>query len=180
MTYIFGIGRSSSAKILDKAGIDRDLKVKDWTDDQAAKIREIINACTCCRLGLCDGERAYIVPLNFGFVERDGHYTLYFHSAREGRKMELLRKTAWAAFEMDRGHELIEGAGSHSCSARYQCVMGGGPVTLPENREEKIEGLRALMLHDTGTEEWTFEDAMVDRTAVIRLEAEELTCKVRA
>ena len=38
------IGRSSSAKILDKAGVDRDLKVKDWTDDQAAKIREIIGA----------------------------------------------------------------------------------------------------------------------------------------
>jgi small subunit ribosomal protein S13 len=29
---------------LDKAGIDRDIKVKDWTDDQAAKIREIIGA----------------------------------------------------------------------------------------------------------------------------------------
>ena len=44
LTYIYGIGRSSSAKILDKAGIDRDLKVKDWTDEQAAKIREIIGA----------------------------------------------------------------------------------------------------------------------------------------
>ena len=44
LTYIFGIGRSSSGKILDKAGVDRDLKVKDWTDDQAAKIREIIGA----------------------------------------------------------------------------------------------------------------------------------------
>ena len=44
LTYIYGIGRSSSAKILDKAGVDKDLKVKDWTDDQAAKIREIIGA----------------------------------------------------------------------------------------------------------------------------------------
>ena len=42
LTYIYGIGRSSSAKILDEAGIDRDIKVKDWTDDQAAKIREVI------------------------------------------------------------------------------------------------------------------------------------------
>ena len=30
LTYIFGIGRSSSAKILEKAGVDKDLKVKDW------------------------------------------------------------------------------------------------------------------------------------------------------
>ena len=44
LTYIYGIGRSSSAKILAKAGVDKDLKVKDWTDDQAAKIREIIGA----------------------------------------------------------------------------------------------------------------------------------------
>ena len=44
LTYIYGIGRSSSAKILEEAGVDKDLKVKDWTDDQAAKIREIIGA----------------------------------------------------------------------------------------------------------------------------------------
>ena len=44
LTYIYGIGRSSSAKILDKAGVSRDLKVNEWSDDQAAKIREIIGA----------------------------------------------------------------------------------------------------------------------------------------
>ena len=44
LTYIYGIGRSSARAILSEAGIDYDLKVKDWTDDQAAKIREIIGA----------------------------------------------------------------------------------------------------------------------------------------
>ena len=43
LTFIYGIGRSSSAKILDKAGVDRGIKVSDWTDDQAGKIREIIS-----------------------------------------------------------------------------------------------------------------------------------------
>ena len=42
LTYIYGIGRSSAKKILEKAGVDINIKVKDWTDDQAAKIREII------------------------------------------------------------------------------------------------------------------------------------------
>ena len=42
LTYVYGIGRSSSAKILEKAGVDKDIKVKDWTDDQAARIREVI------------------------------------------------------------------------------------------------------------------------------------------
>ena len=44
LSYIFGIGRSSAAKILNEAGVDVNIKVKDWTDDQAAKIREIIGA----------------------------------------------------------------------------------------------------------------------------------------
>ena len=44
LTYIYGIGRSSAKKILEQAGVDINIKVKDWTDDQAAKIREIIGA----------------------------------------------------------------------------------------------------------------------------------------
>jgi small subunit ribosomal protein S13 len=43
LTYIYGIGRSTAQKILTKAGIEYDQKVKDWSDDQVAKIREIIN-----------------------------------------------------------------------------------------------------------------------------------------
>ena len=42
LTYIFGIGRSSAKKILEKAGVDVNIKVQDWTDDQAAKVREVI------------------------------------------------------------------------------------------------------------------------------------------
>ena len=44
LTYIYGIGRNSAKKILEEAGVDINIKVKDWTDDQAAKIREIIGA----------------------------------------------------------------------------------------------------------------------------------------
>ena len=44
LTYIYGVGRSSAKKILELAGVDINIKVKDWTDDQAAKIREIIGA----------------------------------------------------------------------------------------------------------------------------------------
>ena len=43
LTYIYGIGRNAAATILNLAGIDQDIKVKDWNDDQIAKVREIIN-----------------------------------------------------------------------------------------------------------------------------------------
>lgn len=44
LTYIFGIGRSAAKSILEKAGVDVNIKVKDWTDGQAAKVREVIGA----------------------------------------------------------------------------------------------------------------------------------------
>ncbi|MDC3336759.1 30S ribosomal protein S13 [Flavobacteriales bacterium] len=43
LTYIYGIGRSSSAGILSKAGIDHNIKVSDWNDDQLAAIRKLIS-----------------------------------------------------------------------------------------------------------------------------------------
>ena len=42
LTYIYGIGRSSARDILDKADIDKNIKVGDWTDEQVASIRKII------------------------------------------------------------------------------------------------------------------------------------------
>ena len=42
LTYIYGIGRSSASKILAEAGVSEDTKVKDWTDAEAAKVREVI------------------------------------------------------------------------------------------------------------------------------------------
>jgi small subunit ribosomal protein S13 len=42
LTYIFGLGRSNAQKILEKAGVDRDVKVKDWTDDQVRSGRSLM------------------------------------------------------------------------------------------------------------------------------------------
>lgn len=43
LTYIYGVGRSSAEKVLNKAGVDVNTKVKDWDDDQISKIRKIIS-----------------------------------------------------------------------------------------------------------------------------------------
>ncbi len=43
LTYIYGIGRSSSRKILAQTGINPDTRVKDLTEEEVAKIREVIN-----------------------------------------------------------------------------------------------------------------------------------------
>jgi small subunit ribosomal protein S13 len=43
LTYIYGIGRSKALEILNQAEVDPDTKVEDWTDDEQARIRTVIN-----------------------------------------------------------------------------------------------------------------------------------------
>ncbi len=60
LTYIFGIGRSMSSHILAKAGVDENIKVKDWNDDQIAAIRTTIGSEGI----LVEGELRSTVQLN--------------------------------------------------------------------------------------------------------------------
>ncbi|MFI3318058.1 MAG: 30S ribosomal protein S13 [Rikenellaceae bacterium] len=60
LTYIYGIGRSTSRMILDEAGISYDLKTDDWNDDQIAAIRGAI-----AEMGIkVEGECRSVVQLN--------------------------------------------------------------------------------------------------------------------
>ena len=151
---------------------------KDREVTDPVKIREIITACDCCRLGLCGGGRAYVVPMDFGFAEKDGHYAFYFHIAKEGRKIGLIRESGWAAFEMDCGHECVTGPRACDYTSRFQCVMGGGPVTFLETPEEKRAGLNAILRRVGGKDQWEIGEAALDGVCVFRLDVEELTCKV--
>ncbi len=44
LTYVYGIGRASSNRILKEAGVNPDTRVRDLTDDEVAKIRDVIDA----------------------------------------------------------------------------------------------------------------------------------------
>jgi small subunit ribosomal protein S13 len=42
LTYVFGIGKASAQTILEQAGVDKNAKVQDWSDDQTKKVRDLI------------------------------------------------------------------------------------------------------------------------------------------
>ena len=70
------------------------------------EIIEVMKNCDVCRLALNDDEYPYILPLNFGMEIVDGKVNLYFHSALEGYKADLIKKDNRASFEMDCKHQL--------------------------------------------------------------------------
>ena len=46
LTYIYGVGKSRAQEILATAGVDEDIKVSDWNDDQIGKIRDAVGEYT--------------------------------------------------------------------------------------------------------------------------------------
>lgn len=142
------------------------------------EIRGIINECKVLRLAMPDEDGLpYIIPLNFGVEYAEDGCTLYCHCAREGRKLELLRRDGRVAFEMDCRGELARGDSACSHSYFYASVIGAGRVELLEG-EEKCRGLSALMRHMTGRED-RFTEEQVRNVVVFAIRVEKLSAKAK-
>ncbi len=153
------------------------MRRKDREVTDPDKIREIISACNCLRMGFHDNGQVYIVPLNFGFIREGEDYTFYFHGAKEGRKIDLIRKSPNVGFEMDTNYLLKEGDTACGYSARFQSVIGNGTVSILEDPEDKRKGLLAIMEHNTGRAGWQFSDQALEAVCVFKLEVDSLCCK---
>ena len=152
-----------------------DREITDWQDTLA-----IIESCDVCRLGLNDNGRIYIVPMNFGFLTEDGHMTLYFHCAHEGRKLDILRVHPQVGFEMDCDHQLFPGNEACQYGMRYASVIGEGLMTIVETDVEKRDGLAAIMKKYAPERTFTFDQAALDYVTVLRLDVSEWSAKRRA
>lgn len=149
-------------------------------DREVADFGEIIGILEKCPIGhlaLSDGDRAYVVPLNFAWQVQEGKMTVYFHCAKEGRKIDLLRKNPNACFEADCSFSLVKGSSACRWSALYESVIGEGRAALIDDPEEKREALDLLMTRYGYEGKPSYEPAELTAIAVIRLELDQLSGK---
>lgn len=141
------------------------------------RLKDIIRNCTCCRIGFNDEGKVYIVPLNFGYVEINNKHIFYFHGAKTGQKIEVLKKNSYVGFELDTSYDLIKADQACGYTANFQSIIGNGEVCLVENEEEKKFALQMIMEHNTGIKEWEFMDTMIAKTCIFKLEVTEMSGK---
>ncbi len=153
------------------------MRRKDREIKEFETMLHILKSCDCCRIGLIDTDSAYIVPVNFGYEVLDGSLNLYFHSASEGKKIDLLQRQKKVSFEMDTKHVLVEGMEACQYSYRYQCIMGKGILHRIEDEAGKIHGFNQIMSHYTSKNDWDFEQELISMATVLKLEVTEWSCK---
>ena len=137
----------------------------------------ILQNAACLRLGLVDGGLAYIVPMSFGMRVEDGKLCLYFHSAPQGRKIELIEEAGIASFEADTDIGIIQANQACAFSSSYQSVMGHGKIEILHDEADKLHALRILMEHYTGQDAWEIPTQSLDGVAAIKLTVEAMTGK---
>jgi hypothetical protein len=120
------------------------MRRKDRELTDKAELLAILDEADVCRIAIQAGKAPYIVPLNFGY-SWDERLVLYFHSATEGRKLELLRKNSEVGFELDTGHELVTADLACNWGMRYKSIIGTGEIQFIENDKEKALALAVIM-----------------------------------
>jgi nitroimidazol reductase NimA-like FMN-containing flavoprotein (pyridoxamine 5'-phosphate oxidase superfamily) len=137
------------------------------------ELAAIMNEALVCRLAMIDGRVPYIVPLSFGY--RDN--ALYFHSAPEGKKLELLLANPEVGFELEAGVAMVSGKTPCNWGVHYRSIIGHGRAALLTDTDEKRQALDIIMAHYTDGESFDFPDDMLARTAVIRVDIVAMTGK---
>jgi nitroimidazol reductase NimA-like FMN-containing flavoprotein (pyridoxamine 5'-phosphate oxidase superfamily) len=138
----------------------------------------LLENCKVCRLGLSENATPYIVPLNLGYAFSGDKLTLFFHSAGEGKKLDIMRKNSRACFEIDTGHELKQADTACNYGFAFASLVGFGVISLIEDREEKIQALNYLMLHQTGKESpFQYNNAELNAVTVYKMDVAEFTGK---
>ena len=148
------------------------MRRKDQEINDIGAIEDIIRKGQVCRLALSENGQPYIVPLCFGYEDNN----LYFHSAREGKKLDILRKNNNVCFEIDIDRELVKGKKACDCSMKYQSVIGFGKAELIEDIESKRRAFNIIMQNYL---EGSFEypDESIQKTVIIKVEIESMTGK---
>jgi nitroimidazol reductase NimA-like FMN-containing flavoprotein (pyridoxamine 5'-phosphate oxidase superfamily) len=145
-------------------------KEREITDND--ELNAIIRSTKVCRLGLSDRNIPYIVPLSFGYKDK----TLYFHSAAEGKKIEILKRNPNVCFEFDQSIEVIEAEKPCNWGMRYRSIIGFGKACFLESIEEKQEALQIIMSQYT-KESFTISETAVERTTLFKVIIDGMTGK---
>ena len=146
-------------------------KDKEIKDEEL--IEAILRRASICRIALSENDLPYIVPLCFGHKDD----FLYLHSAKEGRKIDMIRKNNNVCFEIEIDTELVAGEKPCNWTMKYHSIIGFGKAFLVEDTEEKREALDIIMEHYSGKSSFECPEKIINSLTVIKVRIESMTGK---
>ena len=121
------------------------MRRKDREIVNTEEVFDILKRCETIRIGFNGEKYPYIVPVSFGVEMVSGTPVIYFHCARQGMKLDLLKANTHVCVEGDRF--LKTETTDHGITTRYESVIGFGDCMIVADHDEIFHGLRLLTEH---------------------------------
>ncbi len=110
-----------------------------------SSIYDILSRCFVIHIAINDNPYPYIIPMTFGTELEDGKIIVYFHSALEGKKNDLIARDNHVSVEAALYYRTEEtGMG---ITAKYESVIGTGRAEKLTETKEKVHGLKVILDH---------------------------------
>jgi len=145
------------------------LRRKDREITDRSQIDAILQSAQVMHLALADDNIPFVVPV---FYVYDGK-SVYFHSARVGTKIEILKKNPVACFEVSIDHGIIEDDLACDFEAKHRTVIGLGRAVFVEDQAEKVAALHRIVGLFTD-KKFEFPQENLNRTQVVRIDIESI------
>ncbi len=139
------------------------------------EMENIINEAQVCYLGMSDGLKPYILPMNFAYEPG----IFYLHSAPEGFKLGVMKTNPEVCININTGNELFHRHKEVGCSwgMKFKSVNGFGKAEFIEDYAEKYRIMQLFMVKFSG-ESYEFSEPSIRNVAIIKVVAEKMTGKV--
>lgn len=149
---------------------------------EVEEIAKILDSIEIMRIAIFDSPYPYIIPLNFAyFLSHENKITFFFHSANQGRKIELIRQNAHVGFEADKSYGVTNSESEIPCkmSTLYESVVGFGRIKIISDNLEKREGLKILInrFSKVPLSFAKYDPILLDRVVILKLVVEGITGK---
>ena len=152
------------------------MRRKDREIKEVADLELIISRSDVCRISFADNNIPYIVTMNFGY-SGGINPCFYFHCAKEGKKLDIMRRNNYVCFELDTDHEIYEGENGCDWGMKFSSIVGYGRISVIKDRESRIYGLDCIMSHYSDKKVFSYEERVLENTTILRLDIEEMTGK---
>jgi len=148
------------------------MRRKDREITERAEIDAIIRSATVMHLALANNNIPFLVPVFYAY---DGT-ALYFHSARTGTKIDIMKRNNNVCFEISVDHGVIESDMACDFEAKHRTVVGFGKATFIEDEVEKIKVLD-MIVAQFSNKRFEYPKTNLNCTAVVRIDIESIKGK---
>jgi len=154
-----------------------EMRRKDREVTNINEIEKILLQCKTCHVAMVDDGTPYVVPLSYGYrIFYDNTLELYFHSALEGKKIDILKKNNKVCFEMAYEGEPIYTEIPCKSGYYFASVIGYGDVVFINDIDKKSKALSIMFEHQFG-KEVIFTNGQAENICVFKIISSNFTGK---